>query len=101
MAGGWDFAGDGSWPQSGEKQPDADPMDHEGHGTHVAGIAAGNMGWFKGVAPEATILAYKTFARAGGTDEETLIEAFLRAFDDGADVITASVGWAYNWSHGA
>lgn len=53
------------------------------------------------MAPEATILAYKTFTTSGLTDEEILIEAFLRAFDDGADVISASIGWVYNWSNGA
>lgn len=29
------------WPAEGDKQPDADPMDQQGHGTHVAGIVAG------------------------------------------------------------
>lgn len=101
MAGGWDFVGDSDWPVSGEREPDEDPMDQQGHGTHVAGIAAGNLGWFKGVAPEATILAYKVFTTSGLTDEEILIDAFLQAFEDGADVITASIGWPYNWSNGA
>ncbi|KAL0931115.1 serine endopeptidase [Colletotrichum truncatum] len=101
VAGGRDFVGNGNWPQQGEKEPDDDPMDQKGHGTHVAGIAAGNRGWFKGVAPEATILAYKVFSNSGLTDEEVLIEAFIQAFEDGADVITASIGWEYNWSNSA
>lgn len=30
------------WPSIGyEKEPDADPLDLLGHGTHVAGIVAG------------------------------------------------------------
>jgi len=29
------------WPDSGVKEPDADPLDQLGHGTHVAGIIAG------------------------------------------------------------
>ncbi|MGL4172561.1 MAG: S8 family serine peptidase [Actinomycetota bacterium] len=43
VAGGWDFAGDAYAPESGvtTPQPDANPVDCEGHGTHVAGIAAG------------------------------------------------------------
>ncbi|KAH6695516.1 putative minor extracellular protease vpr [Plectosphaerella plurivora] len=99
--GGYDFVGDGYWPEAGEKTPDDDPMDQQGHGTHVAGIAAGNGGWFQGVAPEATILAYKAFSQSGLTDEDVLIDAFIRAYEEGADVITASVGWVYNWSNGA
>lgn len=29
------------WPEDEEKQPDEDPMDNLGHGTHVSGIIAG------------------------------------------------------------
>ncbi|KAI0846766.1 hypothetical protein F5Y00DRAFT_264178 [Daldinia vernicosa] len=39
VAGGYDFVDDGNWP-SEEKQPDDDPLDVFGHGTHVAGIVA-------------------------------------------------------------
>ena len=38
-----------------------------GHGTHVAGIAAGNDGVHFGVAPEATILAVQVFSRSGNS----------------------------------
>ena len=30
-----------AWPDSGDKMPDPDPLDHQGHGTHVSGIVAG------------------------------------------------------------
>jgi subtilisin family serine protease len=68
------------------------------HGTHVAGIVAGKLGSFVGVAPDATILSYKVFGRIDNTDEETIIEAFLMAYEDGADIITASLGAAYGFS---
>jgi hypothetical protein len=32
-----------------------------------------------GVAPEATLLSFKVFTQVDGTDEDTLIEAFLAA----------------------
>jgi len=38
-----------------------------GHGTHVAGIAAGNDGVHVGVAPEATVLAVQVFSRSGNS----------------------------------
>lgn len=98
VAGGWDFIGDGDWPATGApKMPDADPMDHDGHGTHVAGILLGaaasssSSGW-TGVAPRATMHAYKVIGRGGSTTTETIIDAFLRAYEDGMDVITASIG---------
>ncbi|KAK1963991.1 serine endopeptidase [Colletotrichum sublineola] len=93
VAGGYDFVGDGSWPMEGEvKNPDADPLDLLGHGTHVAGIIAGKSSFLTGVAPEATLYAYKVFGAVDGTDEDTLIEAFLAAYNAGVDIITASIG---------
>ncbi|KAL8294686.1 hypothetical protein RB597_007713 [Gaeumannomyces tritici] len=102
VARGYDFVGDNTnWPFPGNaKIPDADPMDQQGHGTHVAGIIAGKSDNLQGVAPEATLHAYKIFAN-GGTDEETIIEAFLKAYEDGVDVISASVGSVGGWAETA
>lgn len=47
---------------------------------------------FTGVAPEATLLAYKVFGHTNAGDEEVFIDAFLKAYDDGADIISASIG---------
>ncbi|KAI0163766.1 subtilase [Pestalotiopsis sp. NC0098] len=91
VIGGYDLVGDGNWPDSAPV-PDDDPMDHFGHGTHVAGIVAGKSDQFVGVAPGAKILAFKVFATDGYSNEETVIEGFLKAFDSGADIITASLG---------
>ncbi|KAI6354340.1 hypothetical protein MCOR25_008663 [Pyricularia grisea] len=103
VEGGYDFVGDSYWPFPGNgnvKEPDDDPQDLQGHGTHVAGIIAGNSDRLKGVAPEATIYSYKIFGYSG-TDEETIIEAFIRAYEDGMDVISASVGSDGGWAETA
>ncbi|KAF7558786.1 hypothetical protein G7046_g5366 [Stylonectria norvegica] len=114
VAGGYDLAGE-DWDMLDEKKfpkkPDSNPMDHEGHGTHVAGIIAADNEWqgiqifcgsstqtnlysrLTGVAPDARLLIYKVFSDTPwNTDEETLIQAFCDAYSAGADVITASLG---------
>ncbi|KAL2278656.1 hypothetical protein FJTKL_14363 [Diaporthe vaccinii] len=91
VLGGYDLVGDGNWPDS-PPNPDTDPLDHFGHGTHVAGIVAGKSDQFVGVAPEANLLSFKVFATDGYSNEETVIEGFLKAFESGADIISASVG---------
>ncbi|KAK1964913.1 subtilase [Colletotrichum sublineola] len=102
VAGGYDFVGDQFWPALGyDKEPDADPVDLVGHGTHVAGIIAGKSDNFTGVAPDSTLFAYKVIARQGSTDSATLIEAFLRAYDDGVDIITCSIGGTSGWAEEA
>ncbi|MFN0170449.1 MAG: S8 family serine peptidase [Bryobacteraceae bacterium] len=56
---GYDFVGE-VWP-NGPRAPDPDPIDLEGHGTHVADIIGGlsSDNLHKGVAPGARILAVK------------------------------------------
>ncbi|GAB0132019.1 hypothetical protein EsDP_00000469 [Epichloe bromicola] len=97
IAGGYDLVGP-KWDSLSEKvhpkQPDNDPMDYKGHGTHVAGIIAGENEWFSGVAPEAELFIYKVFSDEPGqsdTTEDVLMQAFCDAYSAGADVITASI----------
>lgn len=52
--GGWDFVAD-----------DPDPMDENGHGTHVAGIIAANHSTLVGVAPGANIVALRVLDASG------------------------------------
>lgn len=78
---------------------DSDPMDDNGHGTHVAGIIAAN-GILKGVAPGASILAYKALGADGSGSISDVILAIDRAIDpnqdgdtsDHADIISMSLG---------
>ncbi|KAF3058416.1 C5a peptidase [Daldinia childiae] len=80
-----------AWPDV-PAEPDNDPMDEYGHGTHVAGIIAGKSDQFVGVAPGAKLLSFKVFGNSGYSNEEVVIEGFLKAFDSGADIISASLG---------
>ncbi|KAL9949224.1 hypothetical protein D7B24_000443 [Verticillium nonalfalfae] len=99
VVGGHDFVGQTGWPKPGEvKMPDEDPDDLDGHGTHVAGIIAGQSEFFTGVAPEASLYAYKVFTPGESTDDETLIESMLRAYDDGVDIISMSIGGMNGWA---
>jgi subtilisin family serine protease len=78
---------------------DADPMDDNGHGTHVAGIIAAN-GVIKGVAPNATLYAYKILGADGTGSMSMIVSAIDAALDpngdgstaDHVDVISMSLG---------
>jgi subtilisin family serine protease len=74
------------------KNPD-DPMDDEGHGTHVAGIiAAGNTSeGVRGLAPNVTVMAVKALGAMGGTDW-TVAQSIRYAYTHGAKVINLSLG---------
>jgi len=52
---------------------DNDPMDDNGHGTHVAGIAAGKDVSRRGIAPNAQLIAVKVLDAWGGGYSSTVI----------------------------
>ncbi len=89
VIGGYDFVNN-----------DDDPMDDNGHGTHVAGIVAANSSTLKGVAPEASLVACKALDAQGNGYISTIIEAIEYSIDpnndgdysDAVDVINMSVG---------
>lgn len=114
VAGGYDFAGNSynaSDPLHSDPHPDPDPIDsssEDGHGTHVAAIAAGlgvltngttyagpysedlDLRQFKiapGIAPGALVYALKVFGTNGTSD--LIIEALEWASDPNGD---------YDWS---
>ncbi len=118
VAGGTDLVGDAYDPESTDPNlytphPDADPIDciTFEHGTHVAGIAAGqgvkadgttytgpydasvDFSSFKvgpGVAPEATLYAFRVFGCQGATD--VVVDAINAAVAADVDVINMSLG---------
>ncbi len=126
VVGGWDFVGDSynadGFGASSTPVPDPDPMDCEGHGTHVAGTAAGlgvlqngltysgpytsgiSFDQFRigpGVAPGARIYALKIFGCFGTTN---MADAALEwavdpnsdgDFSDHLDVVNLSLGSTY------
>jgi minor extracellular serine protease Vpr len=100
---GWDYVGDEFNPADPAAPqvpaPGPDPIDVEGHGTHVAGIAAASAAdddGVTGVAPAATLGAYKVFG-PGSTTADVIVEALEDAYADGFDVINMSLGAAFVW----
>ena len=98
-------------------QPDPNPLDCNGHGSHVAGSAGGSgvlfdgstyggpydpathtpaTGKFRvgpGVAPKADLYAVRVFGCAGSTN--VTVDAIEWAVDNGMDVINMSLGSAF------
>ncbi len=74
---------------------DADARDDEGHGTHIAGIAAAethNDEGIAGVAWNCKILPVKVLDNLGFGSYSEMIDGIIWAADNGADVINLSLG---------
>ncbi|MGZ0150218.1 S8 family peptidase [Kribbella sp. WER1] len=73
-----------------------DTIDHFGHGTHVASIAAGDGaasgGKYKGVAPDATLLNGKVLDDDGFGSMSAVIAGMEWAVQQGAAVVNLSLG---------
>ncbi|CAM5268836.1 S8 family serine peptidase OS=Streptomyces cyaneofuscatus OX=66883 GN=G3I52_24265 PE=3 SV=1 [Streptomyces cyaneofuscatus] len=73
-----------------------DLKDRIGHGTHVASTAAGSGarsgGKFKGVAPDAKLLAGKVLGDDGFGDDSGILAGMEWAVAQGADVVNLSLG---------
>jgi len=67
--------------------------DFHGHGTHVAGIVASTNSTYRGVAFGASILNAKVFSSTTVTaTTESIIEGVEWCIDQGADILTLSLG---------
>lgn len=112
VAFGYDLVGDNFGLRNSTTAPDNDPIDNcstESHGTHVAGIiaAVANLRHgpfatpvnFTGVGPEITIGAYRVFGcSVDATWSDVIASAIYRAADDGADIISLSLGDTVGYS---
>lgn len=69
--------------------------DDFGHGTHCAGIVCGDgtSGQTTGVAPDATLMTVKTVGRAGGGTVAQMLSGVQFAVDNGADILSMSLGF--------
>lgn len=88
-----DFAGSNFIPDPGN--PGNNPMDDNGHGTHVAGIIAANAkngAGIAGVAPEVQILAVKAFDNTGSGNTASIVAGIDYAVGRGAQVVNMSFG---------
>ena len=118
VKGGTDLVGDSYQPDPNAANyqpvphPDPNPLDCDGHGSHVAGTAAGSgvlstgvqytgpynattvssNSWTigPGVAPKADLYAIRVFGCAGPTD--VVVDAIEWAVDNDMDVINMSLG---------
>jgi subtilisin family serine protease len=95
---GYDFVGE-AWP-NGPLAPDEDPIDFEGHGTHVADISGGA----KGVAPGVDLYAVKVCSAVSSScSGVALIQGMDFSVDpngdgdvsDAVDIINMSLGATY------
>lgn len=80
---GWDYVGN-----------DSDPMDLNGHGTHVAGTIGGEADGTGtvGVCWTAKIMAVRVLDQSGSGDTATIIKGINFAVKNGAKVLNLSLG---------
>lgn len=92
-----DFAGRvQAWRDFVDTAADGGPRDPNGHGTHVAGIAAGtgaaSGGRYRGVAPDAELVIARVLDAEGGGRTSTVMAGVEWAIESGARVINISLG---------
>jgi serine protease AprX len=78
----------------------SDPTDDQNHGTHVTGtiVGDGSAGTKTGVAPEAKVMALKVLDSVGNGKETDVWEGIQYAVENGANIISMSLGWKHSWN---
>lgn len=80
------------------------PADGYGHGTHVAGIAAGtgqaSSGQYMGVAPKAWLFNAKSLDSQGSGNDDDIMAAIEWSVNNGAKIISMSIGGGDNPTDG-
>ncbi len=74
---------------------DSEPRDENGHGTHVAGIAAATTSngiGVAGAAPDAKIMPVRVLDAEGNGDENAIADGIVWAAENGARVVNLSLG---------
>lgn len=79
----------------------SDDMSIAGHGSNVTALIVGNGSGpsaVQGIAPDANVLFYGFGTKDGDKcyGKRGLAEAIYKAVDDGANIITTSVGWEFS-----
>ncbi|PEL12456.1 S8 family serine peptidase [Bacillus sp. AFS017336] len=108
--GGYDFVDNDNdpmettyadWQKSGQAESNGEAYYTE-HGTHVAGIIAGQGkntdadNSVTGVAPDADIYAYRVLGPYGSGATSAILAGIDKAVSDGMDIISMSLGANYN-----
>jgi subtilisin family serine protease len=97
VIGGWDFTGNQN------DLDDQDPMDDEGHGTHVSGIIASTDSVYRGVAPGAKIVSVKALDETGSGNTTDVLAAMEYCLENSQryniSVISMSLGSGVYGSH--
>jgi len=102
VKGGYDFVGEG-WPTTA-LAPDPNPIDKEGHGTHVSDIIGGNGPGHQGIAPGVSLYSVKVCSAVStACSGLALLEGVDWALDpngdgdisDAVDLMNLSLGQDY------